>query len=216
MRRFADILFAIAALVLLSPLLLLTSLVILATSPGNAFYGAWRIGKDGRPFRMWKFRTMISGADRLGGPITSPGDSRITTVGRFLRATKIDELPQFFNLLTGDLTLVGPRPEDPKIVELYTPEQLSTLKVRPGITGPGQLYYTTDLAERIPEGVLAQEFYAHQLLGDKLRIDIEYLKRRTALSDCEVIVQTIRVIVKSLTNAIRHSSRQVVITSNRA
>lgn len=210
MRRVADLLVAVLALSFLSPLLLLTCLAILIGSPGNPFYGGWRIGLNGKRFRMWKFRTMVSGADRLGGSITAPRDARITTVGRFLRATKIDELPQFFNLLVGDLTLVGPRPEDPKIVELYTPEQRETLKVKPGITGPGQLYYTTYQADRIPEGAKAEEYYADHLLGEKLGIDLEYLKQRTMVSDCRVVFQTMRVIVKSLTNLRRAREREIL------
>lgn len=203
-RRLADIVIAVVTLMLLSPLFVLTSLAIMFGSPGNPFYGGWRIGKDGGRFRMWKFRTMVSGADRLGGSITAPRDPRITTVGRFLRATKIDELPQFFNLLAGDLTLVGPRPEDPNIVEHYTPEQRQTLKVRPGITGPGQLYYTTDQAEAIPDGVKAEEFYIGHLLDQKLRVDLEYLKQRTPASDCRVVLQTVALIAKTLAQAVRN------------
>jgi lipopolysaccharide/colanic/teichoic acid biosynthesis glycosyltransferase len=202
-RRIADIGIAVLALAVLSPLVVLVLVAIVLGSPGNPFYGGWRIGKDGTRFRMWKFRTMVSGADRLGGSVTAPRDPRITTVGRFLRATKIDELPQFFNLLLGDLTLVGPRPEDPDIVEHYTAEQQQTLKVKPGITGPGQLYYTTDQADAIPPGVKADEFYIAHLLDKKLRIDLEYLKKRTTLSDCYVVLQTIVVMARALSNAAR-------------
>lgn len=211
MRRITDISFALVALVLLSPLFVLMSLIILVESPGSPFYRGWRIGKDGVRFRMWKFRTMVKGADRLGSPITAPCDTRITHVGRFLRATKIDELPQFFNLLVGDLTLVGPRPEDPKIVQLYTSEQRKTLNVKPGITGPGQLYYTTDQADKIPDGVKPEEYYADHLLGEKLRIDLEYLKRRTAWSDCRVVLQTVSIIARSLTNIIRNGRRERLV-----
>lgn len=210
-RRLADIAIAVAALTVLSPLFLLTSLAIILGSPGNPFYGGWRIGKDGVPFRMWKFRTMVSGADRIGGSITAPRDARITTVGRFLRATKIDELPQFFNLLVGDLTLVGPRPEDPNIVEHYTPDEWQTLKVKPGITGPGQLYYTTDQVDAIPEGVIPAQFYIDHLLSDKLRIDLEYLKQRTALTDCRVVLQTIALVAKVLANVVRNRKHERVV-----
>lgn len=211
MRRLADIVVAVVALTLLSPLFVLIILAILIGSPGNPFYCGWRIGKDGARFRMWKFRTMVSGADRLGGSITAPHDSRITTVGRFLRATKIDELPQFFNLLLGDLTLVGPRPEDPNIVEHYTADQWETLKVKPGITGPGQLYYTTDQVQAIPEGVRTDQFYIDYLLDVKLRIDVEYLKQRTALTDCRVVLQTIALIAKVLANVVCNRRRESVV-----
>lgn len=202
-RRIADICIAVLALAVLSPLFVLTMVGIMLGSPGNPFYAGWRIGKDGTRFRMWKFRTMVRGADRLGSPVTAPRDPRITTVGRFLRATKIDELPQFFNLLLGDLTLVGPRPEDPHIVEHYTPEQWQTLRVKPGITGPGQLYYTTDQADAIPSGVRPDEFYIEHLLDKKLCIDLEYLKRRTIASDCSVVLHTIVVMARALANAAR-------------
>jgi len=201
-RRIADIVVAVTVLVLLSPLFLLTAVAIVIDSPGNPFYGGWRAGKDGARFRMWKFRTMVRNADRIGGFITAPRDPRITTVGRFLRATKIDELPQFFNLLMGDLTLVGPRAEEPDIVERYTPEQKLTVKVKPGITGPGQLYYTTDQADSIPDGVSADQFYLDHLLDEKLRIDLEYLKQRTPISDCRVIWQTVTFMAKALANVV--------------
>lgn len=203
MQRLVDILVAALVLVLLSPLFALVSLVIVLESPGNPFYGGWRIGKDGARFRMWKFRTMVTGADRLGGSIAARGDPRITRVGQFLRTTKIDELPQFFNLLCGDLTLVGPRPEDPAIVEHYTAEQKQTLKVKPGITGPGQIYYTTDQVDSIPQGVSADQYYIDHLLEKKLRLDLDYLKLRTPLSDCRVVWQTVVLMVRALASVVR-------------
>jgi lipopolysaccharide/colanic/teichoic acid biosynthesis glycosyltransferase len=202
-QRLVDILAAFVVLLFLSPVFALVSLVIVCESTGNPFYGAWRIGKDGVRFRMWKFRSMVTGADRLGGSIAPTGDPRITRVGRFLRGTKIDELPQFVNLLLGDLTLVGPRPEAPAIVAHYTPEQLQTLRVKPGITGPGQIYYTTDQVDSIPHGVSADQYYLEHLLDKKLRRDLDYLKLRTPLSDCHVIWQTIVLMARALASAVR-------------
>jgi lipopolysaccharide/colanic/teichoic acid biosynthesis glycosyltransferase len=202
-QRLVDILVAFFVLVLLTPILAIVGLIIVCGSPGNPFYGGWRIGKDGVRFRMWKFRTMVVGADRLGGSIAANGDPRITGVGRFLRATKIDELPQFFNLLLGDLTLVGPRPEDPAIVEHYTTDQRQTLKVKPGITGPGQIYYTTDQVDSIPDGVSADQYYLEHLLEKKLRLDLDYLKLRTPLSDCRVVWQTIVLMARALAGVVR-------------
>jgi lipopolysaccharide/colanic/teichoic acid biosynthesis glycosyltransferase len=203
-RRLADICVAVVALIVLSPLFVVISLAIMIGSPGNPFYGGRRIGKNGAQIRMWKFRTMVQGADQLGGSITAPRDPRITKIGAFLRATKLDELPQFFNLLLGDLTLVGPRPEDPKIVELYSAEQRLTLNVKPGMTGPGQLYYTTDQADTIPDGVKADQYYIDHLLDHKLRIDLEYMKQRTPASDCRVIFQTVALMAKTLAKALRN------------
>ena len=135
MRRLLDIVFAAAVLVLLSPLLLAIALIVALSSPGPAFYPGWRAGKDGKKFRMWKFRTMVTGAEKLGPSITGRNDSRITPIGRFLRKTKLDELPQFINVLLGDMTLVGPRPEAPDIVALYTPGQRAVLAVEAGRHG---------------------------------------------------------------------------------
>lgn len=202
-QRLVDILVASFVLVLLSPIFAFVSFIIVCGSPGNPFYGGWRIGKDGVRFRMWKFRTMVVGADRLGGSIAANGDPRITGIGSFLRTTKIDELPQFFNLLLGDLTLVGPRPEDPAIVEHYTAEQKQTLNVKPGITGPGQIYYTTDQVDSIPEGVSADQYYLEHLLDKKLRLDLDYLKLRTPLSDCRVVWQTIVLMARALADVVR-------------
>ena len=125
MRRIVDIVVASVALAVLSPLLAAIMLAVFISSPGNPFYGGRRAGKDGRNFRMWKFRTMVHGAAKMG-PITGKNDPRVTPLGRLLRKTKLDELPQFFNLLLGDMTLVGPRPESPEIVALYTPCLLYT------------------------------------------------------------------------------------------
>lgn len=210
-RRVTDIIVALVMLILLSPLFLVTSLAVILGSRGSPFYGGWRAGKGGVGFRMWKFRTMVSGADRHGA-IAAPRDPRITPIGRFLRATKIDELPQFFNLLVGDLTLVGPRPEDPNIVARYTSEQRQTLRVKPGITGPGQIYYTTDQADMIPEGVSADQYYIDHLLDEKLRIDLEYLKQRTPLSDCRVVMQTVALIAKALAITLRKKVSVQIVT----
>jgi len=199
-RRIIDIVLALMVLPLLAPLLTLISLAIVFESPGNPFYGGCRAGKHGKPFRMWKFRTMVPGADRMGSAVTTRLDPRITRVGRFLRKTKLDEWPQFFNLLLGDLTLIGPRPEDPEIVQHYTAEQREVLRVKPGITGPTQIRYTTIEAEAIPDGKDAERFYLNHLLDCKLRLDLEYLKSRTLFSDCRVLLQTVSLITDALTH----------------
>ncbi len=196
-RRLIDVVIALLILPMLSPLFVLASLAIVFESPGNPFYGGRRIGKGGKPFRMWKFRTMVSNADRIGGAISAPHDSRITQVGWFLRKTKLDELPQFFNLLLGNLTLIGPRPEDPGIVEEYTPEQRRVLDVKPGITGPTQLRYTV-LEAAIPENEDPERFYVKRLLNDKLCVDLEYINRRTFFSDCRIVLQTILLVAREM------------------
>jgi len=201
MRRAVDIAIALVLLPLLSPLLLLISVAIILESRGNPFYGGWRMGQHGRRFRMWKFRTMVVGADRIGGAITTPNDSRITQIGRFLRKSKLDELPQFFNLLKGDLTLIGPRPEDPRIAENFTVEQKQILSVKPGITGPVQLSYTVLEAETIPDCDDADKFYVERVLDQKLRLDLDYLKTRTVISDGRVLLRTLALMARALTQS---------------
>ena len=198
MRRAVDLLVAAIALPVAAPLFSILALLIRLDSPGNPFYGGWRIGKDGRRFRMWKFRTMVANADRVGPGITGKGDARITRVGEVLRSTKLDELPQLVNLLTGELTLVGPRAEVPDIVARFTPEQRAVLAVKPGITGPGQIYYTTDQADEIPEGVAADDYYVQHLLGPKLAIDLDYLRTRTVGSDLKMVGATFGLIARAL------------------
>lgn len=196
-RRFIDIVVAIAALVALWPFLLVIAAIVWIDSPGNPFYGGWRAGLGNKQFRMWKFRTMVKGAGVRGPVITARNDPRITAVGRVLRKTKIDELPQFVNLLMGDLTLVGPRAEVPDIVSHYTANQATLLQVKPGITGPGQIYYTTDQANTIPDNIAADAYYLDHLLDEKLQIDMDYLKHRTPLSDVRIVFGTAKLVLQS-------------------
>jgi lipopolysaccharide/colanic/teichoic acid biosynthesis glycosyltransferase len=198
MRRAIDLLVAAIALPLAAPLGALLALAIRLDSPGNPLYGGWRVGKDGRRFRMWKFRTMVADADRVGPGITGKRDARITRVGALLRRTKLDELPQLINLLTGELTLVGPRAEVPDIVARFTPEQRAVLSVKPGITGPGQIFYTTDQADAIPEGVAADDYYVEHLLGPKIAIDLDYLRTRTVGSDLKMVGSTFGLMLRAL------------------
>lgn len=188
MRRLVDVIVALIALVALTPLLAAVMLAVFISSPGNPFYGGWRAGKDGRRFRMWKFRTMVNGAAKMG-PITGKNDPRVTRLGRLLRKTKLDELPQFFNLLLGDMTLVGPRPESPEIVELYNSRQRAVLAVKPGVTGKVQLE-SDDESETIPEGVQAYDYYLTHLMDSKLRMDLDYLGRRTVFTDIKIVLAT--------------------------
>jgi lipopolysaccharide/colanic/teichoic acid biosynthesis glycosyltransferase len=196
MRRLVDIIVAVAALVALSPLLAVIMLAVFMSSPGNPFYGGWRAGQQGRNFRMWKFRTMVDGAAKMG-PITGKNDSRVTPIGRILRKTKLDELPQFLNLLLGDMTLVGPRPESPEIVALYTPSQRAVLAVKPGVTGKVQLD-SDDESETIPEGVQPLEYYLSHLMDRKLRIDLDYLHVRSAVTDAKIVMATAGLVFRAV------------------
>lgn len=193
-RRLLDIAVSVTGLIVLSPLFLLIGLWIKADSPGPVFYRATRAGKDGEPFRLYKFRSMTSGADRQGPGITAAGDSRVTRAGRFLRRTKLDELPQLINVLRGEMSLVGPRPEDPRYVALYTPKQRRVLAVRPGITSAASLVYRHE--EALLAGADWETVYRTRVLPDKLAIDIAYLARRTLVSDLKLIFSTIAAVFK--------------------
>src|SRR5689334_11640455 len=141
MKRLFDMAAAVVGLTLLSPLLAGIGVAIKIYDGGPIFYRATRVGKDGQIFRLYKFRTMVVNADCQGPAVTACGDMRITPFGHWLRRTKVDELPQLLNVLVGDMSLVGPRPEDPRYVALYTPEQRQVLRVRPGITSPASIIY---------------------------------------------------------------------------
>jgi lipopolysaccharide/colanic/teichoic acid biosynthesis glycosyltransferase len=176
-------------LILLSPTFLLVAALIRLDSPGPVFYRARRVGKDGRPFHLYKFRTMAADAAQRGPGITTAGDRRITRVGKLLRKTKIDELPQLINVLKGEMSLVGPRPEDPRYVALYTPEQRRVLAVRPGITSPAAIRYRHE--ERLLDGPGWEQIYVQEVMAHKLQIELDYLARRTVWSDLGVILQTL-------------------------
>jgi len=185
MKRGADIVLAAVLLVLLSPVLVLAAIGVRLSSKGPIFYRAARIARGGAPFEMLKFRTMHV---HSGGPvITAPNDCRVFSFGALLRKSKIDELPQFYNVLKGDLSVVGPRPEDPKIVtEHYTDWMMETLNVRPGITSPGAVYYY-QFGEDLVDAADPERFYVECLLPAKLAVERAYLERATFVSDLKVM-----------------------------
>ena len=189
LRRVFDCVGALGGLLLLSPLFLVAALLIRLDSSGPVFYKARRVGRNGRIFLVYKFRTMVLDAARLGAGITARGDTRITRVGRILRRFKIDELPQFYNVALGEMSLVGPRPEDPRYVATYTAEQREILRAKPGITSAASLAYRNE--EAILTGPDWERTYREMVLPDKLRIDLEYLQRRTLTSDLELMVRTL-------------------------
>jgi lipopolysaccharide/colanic/teichoic acid biosynthesis glycosyltransferase len=198
-RRIVDIVVSALVLILLSPLFIAIVISVWLNSPGGAFYRASRVGKDGRRFQMIKFRSMFVGADRHGPAVTSSEDDRITGVGHFLRATKLDEVPQFWNVLTGDMTLVGPRPEAPEIVEQYTNEQASILSVKPGLTGPGAIACSIDDSMAVKGGDGAERYYIDHVLDRRLALDAGYVRSRNALTDLALIGKTCQLMLRALT-----------------
>ena len=188
-KRSFDFLSALIGLIVLSPLFLITSLIIKLTSAGSIFHRGKRVGLNGRLFALYKFRTMVANAANMGPAITAKGDARITPFGRILRLTKIDELPQLINVLKGDMSLVGPRPEDLRYVVQYTPREREILNVRPGITSAASLVYRNE--EEVLAGPDWETTYRTKVLPTKLSIDLDYLSKRTFLSDLLLIFRTI-------------------------
>jgi lipopolysaccharide/colanic/teichoic acid biosynthesis glycosyltransferase len=190
MKRIVDLIFATLGLIVLAPLVATIALVIKLCDWGPVFFAQERVGQFGVPFRMYKFRTMIVTAEKLGIPLTTRNDPRITRVGRWLRRTKLDELPQLWNVVKGDMSLVGPRPEVPRYVALYTAEQRRVLDVRPGLTDPASISFIDESsllsASDAPEAV-----YAKTILPLKLTTNLEYAERATVGSDLIILVKTL-------------------------
>ena len=194
MTRLFDIIFSALGLVILSPLLLIIWLLIVLESRGGGFYTQERIGKDGVPFRLYKFRSMRPDSDK-GSLITIGGhDSRITKTGFFIREYKLDELPQLWNVLKGDMSLVGPRPEVRKYVDLYTPEQRVVLRVRPGITDYASIEYA-DENEILGKADDPERTYIEQIMPEKIRYNLKYINHPTVGEYFKIIFLTFKKII---------------------
>jgi len=194
LKRLFDIVLATTGLVIAAPVILLGAVAVRATSPGPAFFLARRAGLRGEPFHLYKLRTMQHAQDPDRDRITAENDSRVTRVGRLLRTFKIDELPQLWNILRGDMSFVGPRPEDLEIVrQHYAPEQMRVLDVRPGLTTPGQVEWYPDLLyhDPPPPGTSVEEHYLTRHLPFKLASDLEYVESHGLLLDVRLLFQTV-------------------------
>lgn len=191
LKRSFDILFSLLLLLLLLPLLVLFTLVVALTSPGSAFFRQVRVGRGGKEFRLLKFRTMRTGSEAKGQLTIGGRDPRITGVGYFLRKTKLDELPQIWNVLVGDMSVVGPRPEVPKYVALYTAEQRAVLDVRPGITGMASIDYI-DENEILARAADPERAYIQEVMPAKLALDLRYVREHSMVLDLRIIGATIR------------------------
>jgi lipopolysaccharide/colanic/teichoic acid biosynthesis glycosyltransferase len=189
MKRSLDCTFATLALVLLSPVFLALALLIACDSPGPVFFRQTRVGRHGRLFRLWKWRTMHLDAGRRGPMLTEIDDPRITRIGRVLRRTKLDEM-----------SLVGPRPELPQLVALYSPEEAQVLTVRPGVTGPTQLLYRNEEIH-YPPGVDVVQYYVDHLMRPKLISDLAYVAQHSLWADLGILLQTFWALLP-------HASRQ--------
>ncbi|MBR1626964.1 MAG: sugar transferase [Bacteroidales bacterium] len=193
MKRIFDIVFSFFGLIVLSPIFLIISIAVGLTSKGGVFYKQKRVGRNNSDFTLYKFRSMTAGADK-GSLITIGGhDSRITKVGYFIRKYKLDELPQLINVLKGDMSFVGPRPEVRYYVNMYNDEQRKVLNVRPGITDPASIAYRNE-NELLEKQDNPKQYYIDVVMPDKLRINLEYIRNRTFFTDIKVIFQTIGII----------------------
>ncbi|HEV2718526.1 MAG TPA: sugar transferase [Thermoanaerobaculia bacterium] len=192
MRRLLDVAASAAGLLLLSPLLLVVAAAVKLSSPGPALHRGERVGRGGKLFTLYKFRSMRLGP--AGPAVTAANDPRVTPVGRLLRRTKLDELPQLINVLRGDMSLVGPRPEALRYVALYDDEQRRILSVRPGMTSPASLLYRREEEQLV--GEQWERHYIETIMPAKLRIDLEYLARRTVVSDLRVIAGTLAALLR--------------------
>ena len=194
-KRAMDIVLSACALAILWPLLLLIALAIWIDDPGPVFYRQVRVGRNGKTFRIFKFRSMVMDADKKGLAITVGRDSRITRVGAVLRKTKLDELAQLLNVFLGQMSFVGPRPEVPKYVELYTPYQRQVLLVRPGITDYASIAYRNenDLLAGAPN---PEAMYIEQIMPDKIELNMKYLREISPLADIRLIVKSIVAVIK--------------------
>jgi len=190
MKRVFDILMATIGLILLSPLFLLVAVLIKLDSPGPIFFRQERIGKRFRSFLIYKFRTMVEHAAQIGTEITYGKDPRITRIGRLLRETKIDELPQIINVLKGEMSLVGPRPEIRQYVELFQRDYEEILKVRPGISDMASLKYS-DEGSLLGNSRNPREEYISRVLPDKIRLAREYIKHSSLVFDLRLIFKTL-------------------------
>jgi len=195
LKRALDLVLTVPAVLVLAPFLVLIAVAVFLGSGWPVLFRHERVGRDGRSFLLMKFRSMRS-AGAQGLPITGGGDARVTSVGRFLRRTKIDELPQLFNILVGDMSVVGPRPEVPRYVVLYDTVQREVLVVRPGLTDPASLEYRNeeDLLGAVPAGA-REEFYIREIMPRKLALNLEYVRSASLMGDMALIARTIFVVI---------------------
>lgn len=194
MKRIFDIIASGLGLIVLSPLFILMALWIKADSRGPVFYRQTRVGKNNKDFRIYKFRSMRLESDKLGLITVGGNDPRVTRSGYYIRKYKLDEFPQLINVFLGEMSLVGPRPEVRKYVNLYTPEQMHVLNVRPGITSLASIRYKNE-NDLLAHAADPNKCYTEEIMQDKLTIDLEYVKKTSFIYDIRLIFKTILEII---------------------
>ena len=191
LKRLFDIVFSLFGLILVSPLFLVIAVLIKRESPGKAFYRGERVGKNGKPFKIFKFRTMVPAAEKLGGPSTAGDDPRLLKIGLFLKKYQLDELPQLINVLKGEMSFVGPRPEVKMYVDMMSSEEKRIiLSVPQGMTDLASLvnFHESDVLKGSPD---PEKTYMEKIRPEKIRLQIEYVKNRSFLLDLKIIIKTI-------------------------
>ena len=194
MKRLVDILLSSVALIILSPLFAVVAILIKLDSPGPVFYRGVRIGRYGRPFRIYKFRTMVANAEKIGGPSTAADDPRLTKIGRkFVKRFNLDELPQFINVLKGEMSIVGPRPEVPEVINLLPADERNILlSVRPGITDWATLWIR-DEAERLKGSPEPHQKYLKEIWPTKRKLALKYVRNHSLWTDFKIMFKTLKV-----------------------
>ena len=182
--------FSRSLLLIFSPFMLLLAIAIKLDSKGPVFYRQIRVGRYNKDFKIFKFRTMVQNADKIGLALTTGNDPRITRMGRLIRKCRLDEFSQLLNVLSGTMSLVGPRPEVRKYVDVYTQEQMATLLIRPGITATSSITFK-DEDELLNQGDNPEEVYIHKILPPKMELNLQYMKNISVLTDIKIIFQTI-------------------------
>lgn len=190
MKRLFDITLSAIVLVVFLPFYAIIAMLIKMGSAGPVHHKAKRAGQGGRIFTLLKFRTMKVGAESAGPGITSAGDERITRVGRILRKTKLDEIPQLWNVLKGEMSLIGPRPEDPRYVALYSSEEKKILDVKPGLSSPASIQFRNEEEILQRSGRSVEEFYIHTVMPAKLKLDLKYFEKQSFTRDLEICFKT--------------------------
>ncbi|MDM9381284.1 sugar transferase [Chlorogloeopsis sp. ULAP01] len=189
-KRIFDLFFSLIGITILLPLFLMIAISIKLDSPGPVFFRQVRVGRFGCEFKIYKFRTMIIEAEKMGKQITIDNDQRITRIGRFLRKYKLDELPQLLNVIKGEMSLVGPRPEVPKYVYMYTHEQRRVLEVLPGITDLASIKFRNE-NQLLKHNHNPEDFYIHEIMPQKLKLNIEYIEQMGLSFDLLIICKTL-------------------------
>lgn len=204
-KRAFDLLWTTLGLMVLWPVLGVIALCVKWHDGGSVLFAQERVGYCGRQFRMWKFRTMVADAERRGLPLTVGADPRVTRPGRWLRALKLDELPQLFNVLRGEMSLVGPRPEVPRYVALYTPEQRRVLELTPGVTDPASVRYRNE-SEVLAAAPDPERTYVEWVMPEKIRLNLDYAARATPWLDFLIVLTTLRHLLVPVVTPVPQSS----------